>query len=388
MPATYEVRIYTPAGVQQEILLGQSGAGDGDNANAGWLGLSYSKGVNEIGNGAMAINVESGALSALATDGEPILDAQVEIWRRDDENGIEPYCDFYGFQRDRYYETDDNGNTVYVAVLQEQSDLLRRGAVLYRANVADRSLFSAVATETILKTLVTRNLTTSGTTADGRDRNVDAFGAFVSVAADTAAGSTQTLSCMGENLYEVLQSVANAGGLDFSLVKTGARAWQFRTAALLGTDRSTGAGAVTFALQYGNMRRPNLRSNRQAERTVVTAGGQGVDSARAIRTRTGTNYDATVNSYELFINASQYTTNAGLDSAADERLEELRARDSLSFQPIQVPSTLYGLHYFVGDKIKAFFLGKSYTPQIRRVEISVDTGNAQIESIGITAADA
>ena len=387
MAASYEVRIYSPAGVALERLLGQSGDGL-TNVNAGWLALSYNKGVNEIGSGAVAINVASGALDALALDGNAILDTQVEIWRRDDENSITPYADFFGFQRDRFYETDDNGTTTYVAVLQEQSDLLRRGAIEYRANVANRSLFSAVATETILKTLVTRNATSSGTTADGRDRNVDAWGAFVSVAADTAAGSTQTLSCMGENLYEVLQSVANAGGLDFSLVKTGARAWQFRTATLLGTDRSTGASAVTFALQYGNMRRPSLRSNRQAEKTVVTAGGQGVDTARAIRTRTGANYDATVNSYELFINSSQYTTNAGLDSAADERLEELRARDSLSFQPIQVPSTLYGKHYFLGDKIKAFFLGKEYTPQIRRVEISVDAGNAIIENIGMTAADA
>ncbi len=222
MPAIYEVRIYSPAGVALERLSGQSGDG-ATNVNAGWLALSYSKGVNEIGTGAFSINVTSGALSALATNGDPILDTQVEFWRRDDASGIAPYCDFYGFQRDRHYETDDDGTTTYIALLEEQNDLLRRGAVLYRANVANRSLFSAVATETILKALVTRNATTSGTTADGRDRNVDAWGAFVSVAADTAAGTSQTVACMGENLFEVLQGIANAGGLDFSLVKTAAR---------------------------------------------------------------------------------------------------------------------------------------------------------------------
>lgn len=384
MAAVYEVRIYSPAGVPAERLLGASGDGI-TNVNAGWLALSYAKGVNEIGTGAFTINVASGALSALATDGDPILDAQVEFWRSDSENSITPYCDFFGFQRDRHYDTDDNGTTTYTAVLQEQSDLLRRGSVQYRANVANRSLFSAVATETILKTLVTRNATTSGTTGDGRDRNVDAWGAFVSVAADTAAGTSQTLSCMGQDLYEVLRSVAEAGGLDFSLVKTAARAWQFRTAALLGTDRSA---TVTFALQYGNMRRASLHSNRRSEKTVVIAGGQGVDTARAIRTRTGANYDATVNSYELFHNASQYTTNAGLDSAADERLEELRARDTLSFDVIQVPSTLYGKHYFLGDKVSAYFLGKSYTPQIKRVQVNVSGGSSLIEDIQIVAADA
>lgn len=384
MTASYEVRIYSPAGVAMERLLGSSGDGT-TNVNAGWLGLSYAKGVNEIGTGAFSINVDSGALDALQVDGDPILDAQVEFWRRDDENGIEPYCDFFGFQRDRHYDTDEDGTTTYTALLEEQSDYLRRSIVSYRANVANRSLFSAVATETILKTLVTRNATSAGTTADGRDNNVDAWGAFISVAADTAAGTSQTLSCMGDILYEVVQRVANAGGLDFSLVKTGARAWQFRTAALLGTDRSA---SVTFALQYGNMRNPSLHSNRRSEKTRVIVGGQGVDTARAMRTRTGANYHATTNSYELFHNGSQYTTNAGLDSAGDERLEELRARDTLSFDVIQVPSTLYGLHYFLGDKTSAYVLGKSYVPQIRRVQVSVGAGGSLPETIKVSAADA
>ncbi len=135
------------------------------------------------------------------------------------------------------------------------------------------------------------------------------------------------------------------------------------------------------------MRRPSLRSNRRSEKTAVTAGGQGVDTGRAVRTRTGTNYDATVNSYELFLNASQYTTDAGLDSAADERLEELRARDSLSFDVIQVPSTLYGLHYFLGDKVSAYLLGFAYTPQIRRVMVNVSAGGAMPETLQVTAAD-
>ncbi len=387
MAAVYEVRIYSPAGAERERLTGQGGDGI-TNTNAGYTELSYAKGVNEVGNGAFTLHANSGALSALATDGEPILDAQVEFWRYDSANSITPYCDFFGFQRDRHYDTDDNGITTYTAILAEQTDLLTREIVDYPANVANRSLFSAVATETILKTLVTRNATSSGTTGDGRRYDVDAWGAFLSVAADTAAGTSQTKACMGDNLFDVLQAVANAGGLDFWLTKTGIRAWQFRTGTLLGTDRSSGSGAVTFALQFDNMRNASLHSNRRTEKTVVVVGGQGVDSARATRKRTGTNYDATVNSYKTFHNGSQYTTNAGLDSAGDERLEELRARDSLSFQPIQVPSTLYGRHYFLGDKVLAYYLGKSYTPQIRGVQVSVSARNSLIEDIQVIAADA
>jgi hypothetical protein len=386
MAAEYELRIYSQAGVRMARVSGIGGAHD-DPSNAGFLSLSYIKGVNEVGTGAFTINADSNVLQYLVDDGDPILDVQVEIWRWDYDNDppIAPYCDFYGFQRDRDFDTDENGVITYTCHLREQSDLLCRAEILYRANKVNRSLFSAVATETILKTLATYNATSAGTTADGRDRAVDTWGGFVSVAADGAAGSSQTVACMGENLHDVLQAVANAGGLNYWLTKTGAQAWQFRTGTLLGTDRTA---TVTFSERYGNMRRPRLHGTNRMERTVVTAGGQGEEAMRKIRTRTGANYHATYNSRELFINASQYTTDAGLDSAADERLREMRAQDELSFETIQIPRTLYGLHFFVGDKITAFFLGKTYTPQIRRVEIDVAPGNKLIEKIAITVANA
>jgi hypothetical protein len=384
MATKYELRIYSQTGVRMARVSGQGGA-QGNPTKAGFTQISYVRGVNEIGTGVFTIHADSQVLNYLVQDGEPIMDVQVEIWRWDYANSITPYCDFYGFQRDRDFNTDENGAITYTCHLREQSDLLSRAEILYRANVANRSYFNNVATETILKTLVTRNATSSGTTADGRDRNVDPWGAFVSVQADGATGTSQTISCMGQNLHDVLQAVANTGGLNYWLTKTGAQAWEFRTAALLGTDRTN---SVKFAELRGNMRRPKLTGNKRMERTVVTAGGQGTDSMRKVRTRTGANYHATYNSRELFVNASQYSTDAGLDSAADERLRELRANDELSFEVIQVPSTLYGKHYFLGDKVTALFRDKSYTPQIRQVQVNVSAGGRLTEDIQIYVSNA
>lgn len=384
MTATYEIRIKSPAGVQQERLVGASGP-DSTNLHAGFISLSYTKAVNEIGNGLFTISADSGAMTSLAPQGDIILDAQIEIWRRDDDEDIAPYCDFYGLLRDHEFSTDDNGTTTYIASLEEQSDLLRRAIVAYRAGIVNRSLFAAVPAETILKTLVTYNATAAGTTADRRDANVDSWGAFVSVASDSAGGATITRATEGRLLYEVVQEVARLGNLDFSLVKTGARAWEFRTAALLGTDRSS---EVVFSLPYGNMRRPSLRSNRRGERTRAIVGGSGDDNNRPTVTRTGTNYDATVNSYEVFVNASDQSTTAGLNSAGDERLEMVRARDTLSFGVIQVPSTLYGKHYFFGDKVSAYYLGFTYTPQIARVSVDVrERGKLAPEQIQVSIKD-
>lgn len=383
MAVDYFVKIYSRAGIEQELLTGR--LGDPSSVYNGYTNLSYIKEVNGVGNGAIVIHAESGAIDSLVPAGVTELDAQVEIWRADADNGIDAYCDFYGLLRDHEFFTDDQGTTFLIAYLNEQSDFLRREIVGYPADTADRSLFSAQPTETILKTLVTRNATSSGTTGDGRIYNVDSWGANISVEADGAGGTTQTKACFGRNLHEVLFEVARAGGLDFSLVKTGAQAWEFRTDTLLGDDRSN---EVTFALQYGNMRLPRLRTNRRAEKTVVVVGGRGQESTRTFVRRTGSNYNASYNSFVTFLNDTRYTTTAGLNTAGDERLEELRARDSLIFDVIQVDNARYGLDYFLGDKVTAYYRGFTYTPQVRKVSIDVrNRGTSSPEQINVDMSD-
>jgi hypothetical protein len=384
MTAVYEVKIYDQNGVFQENLTGKSGQGE-PNTQAGWTSLSYVKGVNMIGSGMFTIHADSAIVALLDPNGVTLFDAQIEFWRSDPENGIAPYADFYGFLRDREYSTDDNGNVEFIAILAEQQDYLRRAIVAYRADIANRSLFEAVAAETAMKTLVTRNLTTSGTTGDGRDRNVDAFGAFVTVVADGAEGANVTISCSDRNLFDILREVAELGGLDFGLTKTGALAWEFWTDTRMGDDHTAD---VKFSLLHGNMRRPKLRSNRRAERTVAIVGGKTTGTGREIQVRTGANYHATTNSYEMFVNGSEFTDSAGLQSAGDARLEELRAREFLSFDVIQVPSTLYGRHYRVGDTVSALFRGFEYTPKLMQVSIDVrNRGEQPSEQIQVVLAD-
>lgn len=385
MAAIYEIRIYSQAGVRHDLLTGQLST-PAATEKSGFISLSYVKEVNGIGNGTFTVNADSSVVAFLDSDGVTLLDAQIEFWRSDSENGITPYCDFYGFLRDREYETDDNGIVNFVAYLDEQQDYLRRAIVDYRANIANRSLFENVPAETVLKTLVTRNATSSGTTGDGRDFDVDPWGAFITVASDGAEGSNVTVSCSGRTLFEVLQEVAELGGLDFGLTKTGAQAWEFWTDTRMGDNHTED---VQFNLLHGNMRRPRLRSNRRAEKTVAIVAGPGTDSARPTRRRTGANYDATYNSFETFVNGSQYTTNAGLDSLGDKRLEELRALDVLTFEVIQVPSTLYGRHYRLGDTVSAVFRGFAYTPKLFRIAVDVrNRGSQNPEQIQVTVADA
>lgn len=384
MTAYYEIRIYSPAGARQATLTGATGNPD-DGADGGYISLAYAKQVNGVGNGLFVINAKSSIVAYLDPAGVPLLDAQIEFWRSDPDNAIAPYCDFYGFLRDREYDTDDNGVTTFIAMLDEQQDYLRRSIIAYRADTANRSLFSDVPAETVMKTLVTYNATAAGTTGDGRDVDVDDWGAYLTVHGDGAEGSHVTKSCAGRILMDVLQEVADEGGLDFGLTKMGDQSWEFWTDTRMGDDHTAD---VKFSLPRGNMRRPHLRSNHRAEKTVAIVGGQDTGAARAVRVRTGANYNSVYNSFEVFVNASQYATDAGLDSAGDARLEELRAQDELTFDVIQVPSTLYGKHYRLGDTVSAYFLGFSYTPKITRVAIDVrNRGSQPPEQIQVTLAD-
>lgn len=366
MAVEYALRIYNPAGSLQALI-------------SDFRGLSYRKEINAPGLLSFDLASDHRAIAYFEAD------AQVEVWRRDEANSISWYCDFYGFWRDAERSANDSGISNYRAICVGQMDLLDRAIVAYSTDVSNRSTFASAKAETIMKTLVTRNATSAGTTADGRVRNVDGWGSYMSVAADSTAGNTLTYSCAYKNLLDALQELSLLGNLDFNLVKTGVRAWEFRTYSLLGTDRSA---SVVFALNYGNMRNPVLRLNKLPERTVAVVGGQGGGISRTMAVRTGVNYSGTVNSREVFVNASEYSGTAGLYSAGDLRMFELQAFAGLEWDVIQVPSTLYGLHYFLGDLVTGYYQGVTATKQIEAVTVTVEPGTTQIETIKMETADA
>ncbi len=372
MTAEHELRISNAAGVEQ-IRISNNKSGSEPAAQSGFQSISCVQQVNAPGLLVFALNGDHEIIDSLAQDW------QINLWRRNEAESIAWYTEFEGLFRDEVRSTDENGLTTFQAICPGNLDLLARSIVAYPAGTDERSSFSADPAETVLKNLVTYNATTAGTTGDGRDRNVDAWGAFVSVEADGAGGNTITRSYARRNLLTALQDVAAIAGGDFELDKTGDRAWEFKWhSGQLGTDRSA---SITFALQWGNMGTPTLVRNRINEGTVVIVGGQGEEADRTIVTRTGTNYQATTNSREVFVNASQHTTAAGLNSAGDKRLDEMEARDNITFEVIQVSDFLYGADYFLGDLITSYFQGVTATQQISGVTLDVNPSNPTIETI-------
>lgn len=364
MAVDYAIVIKTRAGVVKRLLTGQDG---------GFLWLSYTKRVNDIG--LLMFDLPSGhaAIADLERDG------QIDVYRWDDAAGITSYVDMESLFVDEERRADDNGISIYRATCPGTMDFLDRATVAWPADVANRTIFTAQKASTIMTNLVTYNaVAASATTGNGRIRTTDL--ANITCEADDNSGNVMTYACAQTPLMEALQDVARIGDRDFYLVRTGAQAWQFRTDNYLGTDRSS---TVTFALNYGNMASPVLKRNRLNEKTVVIVGGQGEESSRNFRTRTGTNYNSTYNSKEVFYAATQYDTSDGLDTAGDVRLYELEARDDLQWAVIQTPATLYGLHYFLGDLVTGYYEGVTATKQIVSVTVTYAPGDDRAETIEI-----
>ena len=359
MSASYKLRFYSTAG----LLLA--------DVTDFWE-LSYTKRVNTPGMLTFKLREDHAAVALLEHK------SQVEVWRRNQKQDIDWYCDFYGLYLDQDRSYTDRA--IFVANCPGQMWFLDTRYVAWFAATADRTRFTSDPAETIMKTLVDYNACANATTGNGRRRNGAIIG--LSIQADGANGNTLNWNCAWRNLLTTLQALALVGGGDFDLIKTAAQAWQFRWyTGQRGTDRSA---TVIFALERGNMANPYYRYDRIGEKTVAIVGGQGEEDDRDVVIRTGDDY-AAGNDVEVFVDARQCSVTAGYNAAGDKRLDELQARDEFGFDVVQTPACLYGDvaaggHYELGDLVKARAFGIEKTHKFVGVTVTLDeNGNETID---------
>lgn len=373
--ADYSLIVKNPAGSTKRIITG--------GRQDGFRSLTYINRINDVGILRFELNEGHLAIDDLTKD------AQIEVRRWDErtEFYIERYVDFYGLfrKRDRIAETNKEGK--FIAFCPEKKHFLARPIIAWPAGESNRTEFTNIYADAIAKTLVRRNATTAlATTGEGRIRTIGDWGDNISVEANASVGGQHDFRCAQRRLLPTLQDIARIGNGDFDLVKTGSQAWEYRWYdGQLGTDRTS---TVIFSLDHGNMRNPKITGGGMEERTIAIVGGQGQEDDRTFVVRTGTNYDSEINDIEVFVPAVEYTTTEGLNGVGDIRLDELQARDTLIFETIQVPGSLYGKHYFLGDLVTAQYANVETTKQIESVSITyVDTGSERIESVQIGMKD-
>ena len=365
MGTDYKIRVYNTSGVlKHEITDFQS--------------LSYSKGVNLAGLANWQVNGAHPVVGDIADKW------QVEIWRRipafAGTAGVDWYRDFAGHYREPDWEGVDPG--MFKALCPGDLAMLGWRIVAWPAGKNLRSQFESDKAETVMKTLADYNAGPNATTGNGRQRTGSITG--ITIESDGANGNTVDWYCAYDNLLKTLQELALIAGGDFDLVKTGSSSWEFRWyTGQLGTDRTV---TVIFANELGNMANPKFRQRRMKERTVAIVAGQGEGDDRDIEVRTGTDYSAS-NDLEMFVDARDVTigNSDALQDRGDQKLVEVEAEEEFEFDVLQIPSTLYGEHYFLGDLVTARspFSGSELTRKVMAVDVTVERDGRERIRVGL-----
>ena len=316
-----------------------------------------------------------GILSFSATglqgDKLPNILCPIELWRNDPTYGIGWYRQFSGWVVK--WDRSLNGSTTYHDFTALGDEWLLSWRINnYYANYTDRTVFSAKKAEYIAKTLVKYNITSNATTANGRKRDGTNFPAnVISVQTDAGTGNTLDFYCFGDNLLDSLQKLADIGGGDFALYKTGNYIWEFRWYnGQLGSNKTN---SVILSYELGTLDNPEYKVDLSGEATVAAIWGNGEESNRTYTTYLAGEYSVSYDR-EVFVNASGVDTTNGMVARAQTVLARNCTNRELSFDIVQMPSCRYKLHYDLGDlvSLKNPFTGTVGTVKINKVVLEVD----------------
>ena len=317
---------------------------------ADFLGLAYTHRCNESGGVVLQLGEDAADVSFAENQ-------QLEVYRRYPELGIPWYCE-------AGYLIEDVTTAIVKAALQ--ITVSGRGYL----SLCDRRIVKDYASstqaektgpaETVMKEIVTEQL--------GASAGAGRVFTGLTVQADGATGNNVSKGFCYRNVLEVLQELAGPGAVDFDIIGTGANAYEFRTyTGQRGTDRRS---TVLFALVYDNMSDPVWTVSRSRVRNAVLVGGQGEQSARL----TTWVEDAGLTAWtrrELFVDARDSATTAGLTSKGKDALAANKETDALQFAVLQTVSMAYGRDYFLGDLVRASFAGLVADKKLNAVTIKV-----------------
>jgi len=259
-----------------------------------------------------------------------------------------------------------NGNTQFTVVGSGFNGLLGRVIIAYSEG-SDKAKKSAVA-ETAMKEYVRENRGDLATMANGREATTQMTTFYVE--GDGATGANWSGERSGKKLLETLQDIANVGGVDFNTIVNpthGMGNYLFETYEdQMGEDRTTvGLDPVTglnasgnvphiFSVARGNVSIARVQQKHNTEINRVYIYGQdpvtGLGKIRYREDATAIDGD-TINIREAMRGGASQITNAEMDALGDEYLEENQYVEDFEFTPIDTPSSVYGLHYKIGDRV-------------------------------------
>lgn len=317
--------------------------------------------------------------------------AQVEVWRNVDNNGW--YRDFLGIVLDDYdYVQDDE--LKYDIYIPGHKVILDWAIVAWKSATNNRSSFSGVPAETIMKTLVDYNLASNATEANGRE--LDFQCPFtITVEADAGGGNSKDWNCAFDRVLQTLHDLSLVGGGDYDLIRDpdgdgSNQKFEFRFYA--GQRGSDLTSTIILGISRGNLKNYKYSNRGSQVKTKVVVGGQGQGSDRDVVVRTSSDYSASFHR-ELFVNGNNYASGdtSGLEDFGDKWLEEYSEKEELDFEVLDAENAKYGVNYGInasGDRgilgdLVSVIRAHDNVSETHKIEGAVVSRNAQGEE-GLT----
>ena len=343
----HKVRIINPATGQQRREF------------ASFAALAYVREVNKAGAVRLALKPGHPVMSIIQPDD------LIVVMRR--EPNAPWRIEQVGIARDPEWTRNDAGQVAYTLECPGILHLLSERYIAYYANTTNRTRFTSLAGETIMKRLVDYNAGPGATLANGR--RVAGVLAGLALETDGARGNViPSWTCSWKQLLENLQELATIAGGDFDLEYAPGPVYTFRFyPGQRGTNR---ASTLVFSAERRNLANERLRIQRSTMATVAIVAGQGVEDKRKIVIRTGNGY-STAAHREIFVDADQAKA-ADLPTVGDQALADAMAVTDYEFDIRQANNCRYGVHYDLGD-IATFVRpdGQTVQHKLQRVTITV-----------------
>jgi Siphovirus ReqiPepy6 Gp37-like protein len=335
--------------------------------------LSYTRRVNQ-----------PGYLTATFADDASIwdtlqLDDDVEVVRADFRRSVDMYnqVDFSGIFRGTSQSFDDQRGDQRTIHVPDLYYLLQKTIIAHKAGQDTLSTWANRRISQIISEIIWNNFTTTvSPTPAGVLARLIPVGTKILNPGIASQGSFINYSAAYKSVLEAINDLIQIDGLDLILERV--TSWSnVGLRSLYGTDRSS---TVYFWLERGNVLSPSFDKRREVEPTKALVGGQGEGTARATEVRTSTNYANPGNHYEMFVDARHLDNNAAMQSLGDSKLAAQAYKPNLTFRVMQIPSCIYGKHYFLGDKITAYYGGESVIQKIVGVTVNMDASGERIQA--------
>lgn len=371
--ALYQIALYDDSGNRLAII---------DD----YRSLQFQKKINDAGFFTLIIDYNDPKRELFVTDS--IIQVKRKI-----PGVVDWYTEFEGHCENFNTNFYSNANYQYTVVGSGFNGLIGRPIIAYYETTAQAAKNDA--SETVMKEYVLENAGASATVANSRfaDSVIPNF----LLQADSGNGDTWEGDRSGKNLLDVLNEIAKFSSIDFNVVTNGTVGnYIFNTypdqlgddRTTTGLDTSTGLNAAgnaphIFSPERGNVQSSSFAERHRKEANRVYAYGKGAGITRNIRYRENAVAQAAsvLNLREAMRGAGSQDTNQQLDDFADEWLEKLQTVEKFEFTPLDIQSSLYGVHYFFGDKVTVKIGDTEANKRIVGVTISLASGKGESSKV-------